>query len=132
MPETVMRAPRFENVLGSGVEHETQTINLVFLGADKKKYTLAFSVVCAPITLAALRAHLGELLSKLPEKNRPPLQPVVVTAAQAIMHDNGMAGLELTLEGKAVLPLLFQSTDLAKLSGQFAELAIMGDKTRRH
>jgi hypothetical protein len=68
----------------------------------------------------------------IPAKDHPPIQPIHAKSAQPAMRDDGALALILTLETGAELPLEFRKDDLAKLSGQFAELAEIADKSSYH
>lgn len=132
MAEVVMRAPRFEHVLASQANKLTSSIAVTFLDADKKKYAVEISTKCAALTLAAIAAHLGEILSSIPAEDHPAVQPIVGKSVQTAMRDNGALALILTLESGAELPLEFPRGDLAKLSSQFAELAKLADPKQHH
>ena len=132
MPDVVMKAPLFEKVLSSTADKATKAVQITFLAADNKKYTVDISAQCAALALTAIAANLGEILSNVPAAEHPPMQPIVVRSAQTAMRDNGAVALILTLESGAKLPLEFQQQNLAELSEQFAELATLADRTARH
>jgi hypothetical protein len=123
MTEATMIAPRFEYVLQSGTDAAAQTVKLLFLGTDKKKYAVELSAHCAGLAITAASAHLGQILTQLPPEEHPPVQPVIVAGVRAAMRDSGLAGLTIVLENGAELPLEFQRGDLVKLSALFAEMA---------
>jgi hypothetical protein len=121
---TTLTAPRFDYVLQSKTDTAGNTVRLLFLGRDQKKYAVELSAQCAGLTIAATSAHLGQILAAMPpDEQPPPTQPVVVAGVRAGMRDNGLAGLTVVLENGAEMTLEFQRDDLVRLSALFAEMA---------
>jgi hypothetical protein len=123
MSEATMIAPRFEYVLQSDTDTVANTVKLLFLGADKKKYAVELSAHCAGLAITATSAHLGQILNTLRPEEHPPVQPIIIAGVRAGLRDSGLGGLTIVLENGAELPLEFQRGDLVKLSALFAEMA---------
>lgn len=115
--------PRFDYVLTSQADRANQSIRLTFQGADQQAHTIEVSARCAALTLAAMAAHLGELLSGLPREQYPEVQPIVVDGANAIPTGDGGVALILRLEGGADLPLEFSGPHIARVTAQLNEIA---------
>ncbi len=123
-----MTAPRFEFVLASEADRENKAIKMVFQSADQKHFVLEISARCAALTMAALAAHLGEILTGLAPEDYPEVQPISVRSAEAVATGGGGVALVMTLEGGAELPLEFSGSNIIKLAAQFAEIAGQGDR----
>ena len=118
-----LTAPRFEFVLGSEADRQAQVVKLVFQSAEQKHYVIEISARCAAMTIAALAAHLGEILTGVAPEDYPDVQPISVRSAEAIPTGGGAVALVMTLEGGAELPLEFSGSNVIKLAAQFAEVA---------
>jgi hypothetical protein len=132
MPETVMRAPRFEVVLTSGIDKAAEAVFVTFGSADKKKFQLDFSLKCVPLAIAALGAEGSKLAATYPVGRTPDLQGIRMSGTQLAMKDDGTVTLLLRLQSGAELPLEFQQKDLTRLRAQIDEAVQLADKKGHH
>lgn len=132
MLESVMKAPRFELVLGSNADAKSKTVTITVGTIDKKKFTLDFSLACVPLAIAALAAEAGKIAATLPAHTTPNLQGIRTIASTLAMKNDGTVALLLKLETGVELPLEFQQADLSRLRAQIDEAILASDRNRRH
>lgn len=132
MPEIVNTAPTFEVVLSGEARPANKSVALLFGTADKKKYGLEFSASVVPATITALTSLLGQVVSTLPEEERPNPQVLRTVGMTLAMNAQSEAALVLTMEGGGELTLSLATNDLPRLREQIEEAIQVTDRSKRN
>ncbi len=100
----VRKAARFVAIKGSLANHETNSVDLLFDGADGQSYAIEFDPAVIPATILAATGHLNELAAI-----RGDLQSQAMDARgmSVAMSADGSVGLQLTLASELKLNLMF-------------------------
>src|SRR5947207_15341884 len=108
MAEKSAGAPRFEVVMQSEANPDTQSVVLTMATAGQKKVELEFALGCLPALITDLIVQTGRLLATLHERRIQDSQLLRVTDVRYALRDDGAILLVLFLEGGAELPFEFQ------------------------
>ncbi|MHB1104222.1 MAG: hypothetical protein ACYC0C_15915 [Devosia sp.] len=132
MAEFVNTAPAFEVILSAEARPHRKSVALLFGTADRKKFGIEFSAAVVPATITALASLLGQVVSSLPEEERPNPQVLRTTGMTLAMNEQGGMGLVLSFEGGGELTLAMPTSDLPKLRDQILEAIEASDRDHRN
>lgn len=123
-------APKFEVVLSGEARQQNQSVALTLGAADGEKFCLEFDAKIVPATITALASLMGQVVSTLPEDERPNFQVLKTTGMGLAMNQQGKMALVLTLEGGGELTLELAKADLPLLREQIEEAISISDDPR--
>lgn len=110
--------PTFALVKESGIDGQRKSLFLVLESTEGEHFRLDFTPGCIPLTVAALSAELGYLLSRQPDSQPMDVQPIVIQSSEVAEMGSGAPVIMATLEGGAELPLQMTLQSLKALQRQ--------------
>lgn len=115
----VRKAARFVAINGSFANHEKNSVDLLFDGADGESYAIELDPAVIPATITAATGHLNELAA-----NRGDLQSQAMEAKgmSVAMSSDGTVGLQLTLASELKLNLFVPKQQAPELLAVLDEL----------
>ena len=123
-------APKFEVVLSGEARQQNRSVALTFDTAGGEKFGIEFDAKIVPATITALASLLGQVVSTLPEEERPNFHVLKTTGMGLAMNPQGQMALVLTLEGGGELTLALAQADLPVLREQIEEATRIAEDSR--
>jgi hypothetical protein len=129
--EIVNTAPKFVSILGAEARPENTSVAVLLGTAEREQFGLEFDAGVAPAVIAALTGLLGQVVSALPEDQRPEPQVLQTTGMGFGLNEHGQPGIILSLEGGAELTLALTLSDLPALK-EMVEQALEAADRKPH
>lgn len=115
----VRKAARFVAINGSFANHEKNSVDLLFDGADGQSYAIELDPDVIPATITAATGHLNELAATRADLQS---QPMDARGMSVAMSSDGSVGLQLTLASDLKLNLFVPKEQAPALLSVLDEL----------